>query len=131
MARAEDGAAIVEMAFVLPIVLLILFAIIDMGRLMQQHIQLTEAAREGARTGALNGTVDQVKTKVTSIVGTGVALTYPAVNGVNVCAAASGAGTDAVVNVQRTFQPTTPLLAWISRSTPLVISAKGVMSCVG
>jgi Flp pilus assembly protein TadG len=131
VARGEDGAAIVEMAFVLPIVLLILFAIIDMGRLLQQQIQLTGAAREGARLGALNGTSDQVKTKVSSIVGAGVTLNYPAVNGVNVCAAASGAGTDSTVDVQRTFQPATPLLAWISRTTPITISAKGVMSCVG
>jgi Flp pilus assembly protein TadG len=119
------------MAIVLPVLLLILFGIIDMGRLLQQHIQLTEAAREGARLGALNGTVADVKAKITSVVGAGVTLTYPAVNGVDVCAAGSGLGADSVVNVQRTFQPATPLMAWIARTTPVVITAKGVMSCLG
>ncbi|GIE75626.1 hypothetical protein Aph02nite_15760 [Actinoplanes philippinensis] len=119
------------MAIVLPVLLLILFGIIDMGRLLQQHIQLTAAAREGARVGALNGTVTDVKAKITSIVGAGVPLTYPAPGGVTVCAAASLAGSDASVTVQRTFQAATPLLAWISRTTPITISAKGVMSCLG
>jgi Flp pilus assembly protein TadG len=119
------------MALVLPVLLLILFGIIDIGRLLHQHIQLTAAAREGARLGALNGTVADVKTKVTSVVGAGVTLTYPTTDGVTVCAAASLAGTDAVVNVQRTFQPATPLMAWIARTTPITISAKGVMSCLG
>ncbi|WP_433794494.1 TadE/TadG family type IV pilus assembly protein [Actinoplanes sp. CA-252034] len=119
------------MAIVLPVLLLILFGIIDMGRLLQQHIQLTAAAREGARLGALNGTVTDVKAKIVSIVGAGVTLTYPATNGITLCGAGSGAGTDATVNVQRTFQPATPLLAWIARTTPITISAKGVMSCLG
>lgn len=121
------------MAIVLPVLLLILFGIIDMGRALQQNIQLTQAAREGARLGALNGTVAEVKTKVSSIVGTSVVLNYPT-NGLKVCAAASAAGTDSTVVVERQFRAVTPLMAWITRSggsSGVVLRAKGVMSCVG
>ncbi|GIE28407.1 hypothetical protein Ait01nite_014520 [Actinoplanes italicus] len=118
------------MALVLPLLLLILTGIVDMGRLLHQQIQLTQAAREGARLGALNGTADQVRAKVTAVAGARVTLTYPT-GGVAVCAAASQLGNDSTVRVQHTFQPATPLLAWISRSSPITVSAKGVMSCVG
>lgn len=118
------------MALVLPVLLLILFAVIDMGRLLQQQIQLTEAAREGARLGALNGTADQVKLKVLSIVGTGVVLSYPT-GGLSVCAAAAQVGADSVVRVERPFRPATPLATLVTSWTPVTIRAVGVMSCVG
>ncbi|WP_281260792.1 TadE/TadG family type IV pilus assembly protein [Paractinoplanes atraurantiacus] len=122
-----------EFAIVLPLLLLILFGIIDMGRFLQQYIQLTEAAREGARLGALNGSVTEVKAKIQGIVGTGVALTYPA--GPAVC----GTGAvDSSVTVQRTFAPVTPLFKLMvtfggtsqNPGSP-VIKAIGVMSCMG
>ncbi|WP_269461112.1 TadE family protein [Actinoplanes derwentensis] len=123
----------VEMAIVLPVLLLILFGIIDMGRALQQNIQLTQAAREGARLGALNGTVTDVKTKITTIVGSGTALNYPT-NGVQVCSSSSLAGTDSTVVVERQFRAVTPVMAWITRaggSSTIILRGKGVMSCVG
>jgi Flp pilus assembly protein TadG len=57
--RGRDrGAAAVELALLLPILLLVVFAIIDFGRMMNAQIALTEAAREGARADAIgaNGT---------------------------------------------------------------------------
>ncbi|GLY02631.1 MULTISPECIES: TadE/TadG family type IV pilus assembly protein [Actinoplanes] len=135
-ARSDEGAAAVEMAIVLPLLLLILFGIIDMGRLMQQQIQLTEAAREGARLGALNGSAAQVKTKVSGIVGTDVTLTYPTGQPA-VCLAASIVGQDSTVVVTRTFAPVTPLWKMMQMyggsSSPgtVTLKATGVMSCVG
>ncbi|XVV17897.1 hypothetical protein ACQP2X_29630 [Actinoplanes sp. CA-131856] len=103
-----------------------------MGRYLQQYIQLTEAAREGARLGALNGTVTDVKNKVQGIVGTGVALQYP--SGPAVC----GTGVvDSSVTVTRTFDPATPLFKLLvlyggtSQSGAHTIKAIGVMSCLG
>ena len=52
--RDEQGAAAVEMALVLPLLLLLLFGIIDFGRVLNAQITLTEAAREGARAAALH-----------------------------------------------------------------------------
>ena len=55
--RAERGAAAVEMALVLPMLLFVVFGIIDFGRLLNAQITLTEAAREGARAAAMGQTV--------------------------------------------------------------------------
>jgi len=48
--RGEDrGSVTVEFVLVLPVLLIILFSLIDFGRLMHAKLQLAEAAREGAR----------------------------------------------------------------------------------
>lgn len=50
---ADRGAAAVETALVLPLLLMVVFAIIDFGRLLNAQIKVTEAAREGARALSL------------------------------------------------------------------------------
>jgi len=49
----EDGAAAVEFALVLPILALLVFAIIDFGRIFFEQSTLSGAAREGVRLVAL------------------------------------------------------------------------------
>ena len=52
--KARDrGSAAVEFALVVPVLLLIVFGIIDFGRALNAQIALTGAAREGARLAAL------------------------------------------------------------------------------
>lgn len=51
--RLDRGAAAVEMALVLPLLLLLVFGIIDFGRIFTAEIQLSQAAREGVRLQAL------------------------------------------------------------------------------
>jgi len=53
----DRGAAAVEFALVLPMLLLIIFGLIDFGRMLNAQITLTEAAREGARANALSSSV--------------------------------------------------------------------------
>ena len=48
-AERESGAAMVEMAIVLPLLLLLVFGIIEFGRLYNSQVTLTHAAREGIR----------------------------------------------------------------------------------
>lgn len=63
--RGERGAALVEGAIVLPLLLLIGVCIFEFGRAFQTWEVLTNAAREGARIAALPGTTDtQVRTRV-------------------------------------------------------------------
>lgn len=57
----EQGAAAVEMAIVLPILLLILFGIIDFGRLLYTKVELSSAARDGARILALQKPMSDVQ----------------------------------------------------------------------
>jgi Flp pilus assembly protein TadG len=52
--RAAVGAAAVEMAFVLPLVLLLTFAAIDFGRIVHANLVVSNAARCGAEYGAMH-----------------------------------------------------------------------------
>ena len=52
-ARREDGAALVETAFVLPIMLLVCVGILEFGRAYQSWQVITNASREGARVAVL------------------------------------------------------------------------------
>jgi Flp pilus assembly protein TadG len=54
----EDGAELIEFALVLPMMLLVMFGIIDFGLLFQRYLVVTNAAREGARVAVLPGYTD-------------------------------------------------------------------------
>jgi Flp pilus assembly protein TadG len=50
--RDEKGQSIVEIAFLLPILVLLLVVVVDAARAFDAYIVLTNAAREGARYGS-------------------------------------------------------------------------------
>jgi len=52
--RDQRGATLVEFAFVLPVFILFLFAIIDFGWLFTQFLDVKQGAREGARLAIVN-----------------------------------------------------------------------------
>lgn len=65
--KRERGAALVETALVLPIVLLVAVGIFEFGRAYQTWQVLTNAAREGARVAVLPGAnVDTVTARARS-----------------------------------------------------------------
>ena len=51
--RRDAGASAVEMAIVLPLLVALVFGIIDFGRMLNAEIELSQAAREGVRLAAL------------------------------------------------------------------------------
>lgn len=51
--RSERGAAAVEFALVVPLLLLLLMGILEFGRIYNAQITLTQAAREGVRVMAI------------------------------------------------------------------------------
>ena len=61
--RGERGAAAVEMALILPVLLLLVGGIIDFGRAFNAQMTLTQAAREGARMQSLGYTDAQVASR--------------------------------------------------------------------
>ncbi|MCH8964002.1 MAG: pilus assembly protein [Planctomycetes bacterium] len=54
----ERGAAVVEMAVVTPLLLTLLFGVIEFGNSFMFRQILTNAAREGVRTAAIQATAD-------------------------------------------------------------------------
>ena len=51
----DKGAELIEFALVLPLLLLLMFGIMDFGLLFQRYEAVTNAAREGARIAVLPG----------------------------------------------------------------------------
>jgi Flp pilus assembly protein TadG len=63
--RNQGGAALLEAAITIPIILLISVGIFEFGRAYQTWQVLTNAAREGARLAVINGSTDaDVTTRV-------------------------------------------------------------------
>jgi len=75
----DRGAAAVEMALVLPLLLVMVIGIIDFSRIFNGQIQLSQAAREGARIAALGAPAGFSTTDVSTR--TNAALTNPALQG--------------------------------------------------
>jgi Flp pilus assembly protein TadG len=63
--KNERGAALLEAAITIPIILLISVGIFEFGRAFQTWQVLTNAAREGARIAVIAGTTnEQIETRV-------------------------------------------------------------------
>jgi Flp pilus assembly protein TadG len=62
--RIKRGAAAVEFAIVAPLFFMLLFGMIEYGRCVLVQQMLTNASREGARRGVLDGTTTQDVTDV-------------------------------------------------------------------
>jgi len=56
----ERGSAAVEFALVLPILLLLLLAVVQVGVIARDSLVLTQASRAGAREAAVQGTKEAV-----------------------------------------------------------------------
>jgi len=127
--RTDQGAAAVELAFLLPVLLFVIFGIIDYGRMLNAQITLTEAAREGARAAAL-GQSATTRVNNASANLTGVTTT------VTSCPATPTATSDATVTTTYTFQFITPVpgLATLfggSAAGSKTLTGKGVVPCLG
>jgi Flp pilus assembly protein TadG len=63
--RSQQGAALLETAIVLPMIMLVCVGIFEFGRAYQTWQVLTNASREGARLAVLDGQTDSaVRTRV-------------------------------------------------------------------
>jgi Flp pilus assembly protein TadG len=52
--REDEGQAAVELALVLPLVVLLLLAVLQVGLVVRDQVLVTHAAREGARAAAVD-----------------------------------------------------------------------------
>lgn len=128
-APRDRGAAAVEFALLLPVLLLIVFGIIDFGRALNAQITLTQAAREGARLAALGepNVVSRTQAAATGLSPVAVAVTA--------CPAGAGPGVDASVTTSYQFSFVTPIGAIAGMfggsgfGSPITLTAQGVMPC--
>ena len=142
VAARDRGATAVEFALLVPLLLVLVFGIIDFGRALNAQITITQAAREGARVAALGQTADAATTR-TNYAATGLTLTSVTVSGTGTgtvtgsglaCPTGSGkAGADATVTVGYTFSFVTPVGALAGlfggKASSLNLTAQGVMPC--
>jgi hypothetical protein len=68
--RGQRGQALVELALVVPVLLLLVLGIFEFGRLLNAYMTVQHAAREGARLGILGATDVEIETVVVSTAAT-------------------------------------------------------------
>lgn len=129
----DRGSVAVEFALLLPVLLLLIFGIIDFGRAINDQITLTQAAREGARLASLGYSASAVTTRAQSAA-TGLS-PAPTVAVTTACPTGAGNGVDAVVKLTYTFTFVTPVGAFAamfgtaSFGSTLSLTATGEMPC--
>jgi Flp pilus assembly protein TadG len=120
--KDERGAAVVELAIVLPILVMFVFGIVEFGRGYNARIELTAAVREGARAVALGQDgVAATKNGAPGLAADQITVTQ------TTCPANAAIGTNAVVDATYPFHYDIPFVG--TRTTNL--TAKGVMQCGG
>lgn len=67
--REERGQAITEFVIILPVFILLLFGMLELGRLFNAWISVTAAVREGARLAAVADCSSDVTSKVRDATG--------------------------------------------------------------
>lgn len=127
---AQSGAAAVEFALVLPVLLLLVFGIVDFSRAYNAHLALSGGAREGARVLAL-GTGDAETTTRDA------APSLPAADITVTTTACSNPGDPARVEASYEYSYLTPIsgvlqfLGGSALASPITITGIGVMRCGG
>lgn len=106
----EKGQALVEFTLLVPIFLLLLFAIVDFGMGFHAWITVTNSAREGARLGAVSAAQTDIVDRVYQTADLPNEATQMTVTVTN---AQGSPGTSVVVEVDYDYDLITPLAGMI------------------
>ena len=129
------GQALAEFAIAAPVVFLIVLGLFDVGRLVFINNEIAEAAREGARWGAVQGraaaeangdnsdVTDEVGSRIVIAPGPSISL---ACTDLDPGGGSCGSGDLLTVTVSSAVSPITPLISDIIG--PLVLSSKVQMT---
>ena len=121
--RSERGAAALEFALILPILITLIFGIIEFGRAFNASITVTQAAREAVRQVALNKGSAAAVTAGTNAANPLTVTVTPLVPSSGPCTA----GTNAKATVNTVFSYDIPFVS----SATITISRSAVMKCGG
>ncbi|MDR8727514.1 TadE/TadG family type IV pilus assembly protein [Burkholderia pseudomultivorans] len=131
--KHQKGVAAVEFAFVLPVLLLIMFGIVEFGLFLYDKAVITNASREGARAGIVlsnppptSGSVQTVVQNYTS----NHLLTFGTQNTPTVASSGVGGsfGTPATVTVQYQFSGLVLGQLFTALNGPITLSATTTMN---
>lgn len=123
--RSERGAAAVEFAFIVPLMLIVLFAILDFGWVFNQQLAVTAAAREGARHAAVHSNAAG-QADAEDLVNELLTVT-PTITWDSTCGPATDDRITMVVSV-----PLTDLTGWLTAiSGEMTLEGRGSMRCGG
>lgn len=67
--RDDRGATLVEFALLVPVLVMLLFGLVEFGVAYDRQQALTGAAREGARAASIGRTVSQIESRVDAATG--------------------------------------------------------------
>ena len=137
MRRRSRGQALVEFALVFPIFLLLVIALVDVGRAVFAYNTVTNAAREGARLGIVNQDSTSIATRairqtqiaetaapnVTVQIKKAIPNPDPATNAN--CAPIE-VGCVVIVTYQTTYTPMTPIIGRILFGSGVTLTAKSI-----
>ena len=126
----ERGAVAVEFALLLPVLLTILFGIIEFGMIMYGREVVTNAAREGARAGIVQGPPKRTAGEIITIANN--YLTSTGINTANVTFTTVGEGltnpNTLTVTAQYQYNFLIPYIpAIVGIPNPLIINTQAVM----
>ncbi len=65
--KGEKGQSMVELALVLPMILLLLMGIVEFGRLFHTYLVITQGSREGARLAVVGESDQQIIAKIEQV----------------------------------------------------------------
>lgn len=124
--RSDQGATLIETALVLPLLLLLLFGIIEFGRVYNAQITMSHAAREGIREYVLSGNANQARL-VARAAANGMNVTFPdAFDGCPDPEDNPGAPVTASVRTTVTI-----VIPFFTPGLPLNVTGTGAMRCGG
>jgi Flp pilus assembly protein TadG len=106
--RRERGQSLTELVLILPVLLILLAGVLDVGRLYYVYVAVTDAAAEGATYAAIhpNG-ADQIISRAQAASGTMVQIDPDLVE---IDCPAAAAGVPITVTVEYTFTLVTPFV---------------------
>lgn len=122
MLRTE-GASAVEMAIVMPVLLLLICGIMDFGHIYYQLHTVNAAAREGARKTAVSQNLPTAVTDTTNFIQTN----YNSQFQVNVVPSPPVSGQNVTVTVTHSVNIITPIISCLFPSNPYTVTGTTVM----